>query len=73
MIRASLTIVSVMTDEQETVCDAAVEDQADITALTGVLSGPDGPLPLLIVDQRSEMAVRSGPAERVNLCLSPPC
>jgi hypothetical protein len=35
-------------------------------ALTDVLPGPDGPLPLLILDQRPEMAVRSGPAERVN-------
>ncbi len=70
MIRASLTIVSVMTDEQETISDAALEDQADITALAGVLPGPDGPLPLLILDQRPEMAVRSGPAERVNLSVS---
>jgi hypothetical protein len=59
-----------MTDEQETISDAALEDQADITALTGVLPGPDGPLPLLILDQRPEMAVRSGPAERVNLFVS---
>lgn len=36
-------------------------------ALTGVLPGPDGHLPLLILDQRPEMAVRSGPAEHVNL------
>jgi hypothetical protein len=70
VIRASLTIVSVMTDEQETISDAALEDQADITALTGVLPGPDGPLPLLVLDQRPEMAVRSGPAERVNLSVS---
>ena len=35
-------------------------------ALTDVLPGPDGPLPLLILDERPEMAVRSGPAERVN-------
>src|ERR1039458_138751 len=70
VIRASLTIVSVMTDEQETISDAALEDQADITALTGVLPGPDGPLPLLILDQRPEMAVRSAPAERVNLSVS---
>jgi len=34
-------------------------------ALTDVLPGPDGPLPLLILDERPEMAVRSGPAERV--------
>jgi hypothetical protein len=39
-------------------------------ALTGVLPGPDGPLPLLILDQRPEMAVRSGPAGRVNLSVS---
>jgi hypothetical protein len=39
-------------------------------ALTDVLPGPDGPLPLLILDQRPEMAVRSGPAERVNLLVS---
>jgi hypothetical protein len=38
-----------------------------MAALTGVLPGPGGPLPLLILDQRPEMAVRSGPAERVNL------
>jgi hypothetical protein len=36
-------------------------------ALTDVLPGPDGPLPLLILDQRPEMAVRSGPPEPVNL------
>jgi len=39
----------------------------DMAALTGVLPAPGGPLPLLILDQRPEMAVRSGPAERVNL------
>jgi hypothetical protein len=39
---------------------------ADMAALTGVLAGPDGPLPLLILDHRPEMIVRSGPAERVN-------
>jgi hypothetical protein len=70
VIRASLTIVSVMTDEQETISDAALEDQADMTALTGVLLGPDGRLPLLILDQRPEMAVPSGPAKRVNLSVS---
>jgi hypothetical protein len=46
---------------------------ADMAALTGVLPflpGPDGPLPLLILDQRPDMAVRSGPAERVNLTVS---
>jgi hypothetical protein len=59
-----------MTGEQEAISDAALEDQADITALTGVLPGPDGPLPLLILDQRPEMAVRSGPAERVNQSVS---
>jgi hypothetical protein len=35
-----------------------------------VLPGPDGPLPLLILDQRPEMAVRSGPAERLDLSVS---
>ena len=65
MIRVSLTIVSVMTDERETIGE-------DMAALTDVLPGPDGPLPLLILDQRPEMAVRSGPAERVKL-FSPPC
>jgi hypothetical protein len=59
VIRAGLIIVSVMTDEQET-----------MAALTGVLPGPDGPLALLILDQRPEMAVRSGPAGRVNLSVS---
>jgi hypothetical protein len=44
-----------MTGEQET-----------MAALTDVLPGPDGPLPLLILDQRPEMAVRSGPTEGVN-------
>jgi len=43
---------------------------ADMAALTGVLPGPDGPLPLLILDQRPEMTVRSGSAERVNLFVS---
>jgi len=43
---------------------------ADMAALTDVLPGPDGPLPLLILDQRPEMAVRSGPAERVNVFVS---
>lgn len=52
-----------MTDEQETI-------GADMAALTDVLPGPDGPLPLLILDQRPEMAVRSGPAERVSLFVS---
>jgi hypothetical protein len=33
--------------------------------LTADLPDPDGPLPLLILDQRPEMAVRSGPDERV--------
>jgi hypothetical protein len=37
-----------------------------MAALTGVLPGPDAPLPLLILDQRPEMTMRSGPAERVN-------
>jgi hypothetical protein len=39
-------------------------------ALTAVLPGPDGPLPLLILDQRPEMAVRGGPDERVYLFVS---
>jgi hypothetical protein len=39
-------------------------------ALTDALPGPDGPLPLLILDQRPEMAVRSGPAERLDLSVS---
>ena len=43
---------------------------ADMAALTGVLPGPDGSLPLLILDQRPEMAVRSGPAEGVNISVS---
>jgi hypothetical protein len=33
----------------------------DMRALTDELPGPDGPLPLLILDQRPEMTVRSGP------------
>lgn len=43
---------------------------ADMAALTGVLPGPDGALPLLILDQRPEMTVRGGPSERVNLSVS---
>ena len=39
---------------------------ADMRALTDVLPGPDGPRPLLILDQRPEMAVRSHPAERAD-------
>ena len=39
-------------------------------ALTAVLPGPDGPLPLLILDQRPGMAVRGDPDERVNLFVS---
>jgi hypothetical protein len=34
------------------------------------LPGPDGFLPLLILDQRPEMAMRGGPDERVTLCIS---
>ena len=41
-----------------------------MAALTGVLPGPDGPLPLLILDQRPEMTVRSGPAEGVDLSVA---
>ena len=52
-----------MADEQETT-------GADMAALTDVLPGPDGPLPLLILDQRPEMAVRSGGGEGVNLFVS---
>jgi hypothetical protein len=52
-----------MRDEQETI-------GADMAALTDVLPGPDGPWPLLILDQRPEMAVRSGPGEGVNLFVS---
>lgn len=33
--------------------------------MTDVLSGADGPLPLLILDQRPEMTVRSGATEGV--------
>jgi len=43
---------------------------ADMRALTDLLPGADGPLPLLILDQRPEMAVRSGAAEGVNLFVS---
>jgi hypothetical protein len=42
----------------------------DMAALTDVLPGPNGPLPLLILDQRPEMAVRSDPAERVSPSVS---
>jgi hypothetical protein len=59
-----------MTDEQGTASNAALENQADMAALTDVLPGPDGPLPLLILDQRPEMAVRSDSAERGNLFVS---
>ncbi|HEX3782471.1 MAG TPA: hypothetical protein VHX38_22635 [Pseudonocardiaceae bacterium] len=38
---------------------------SDMRALTADLAGPDGPLSLLILDQRPEMAVR-GPVEQVN-------
>jgi hypothetical protein len=41
-----------------------------MAALTDVLPGADGPLPLLILDQRPEMTVRSGAAEGVNLFVS---
>jgi hypothetical protein len=43
---------------------------ADMAVLTGVLPGPEGPLPLLILDQRPKMAVRSSPAGGVNLFVS---
>jgi hypothetical protein len=39
-------------------------------ALTDVLPGPDGPLPLLILDQRPDLAERRGPAEHGNLSAS---
>ena len=58
------TIVSIMTDEQEPI-------GAEMAALTDVLPSPNRSLPLLILDQRPEMAVRSGPADRVNLFVSP--
>lgn len=63
MIRVSLTIVLVMTDEQETI-------GADLAALTDMLPGPDGPLPLLILDQRPEVAVRSGPTDPAKFFVS---
>jgi hypothetical protein len=65
VIRAGLTIVSVMTEEQKPSLT-----RPGPAALTDVLPGPDGPLPLLILDQRPEMAVRSGLAERVNFFAS---
>jgi len=34
------------------------------------LPGPDGFLPLLILDLRPEMAMRGGPDERATLCIS---
>ena len=37
-----------------------------MAALTGVLPGPDGPLPLLILDQRPEMTGHSDSTERVD-------
>jgi hypothetical protein len=39
-------------------------------ALTALTGGAEGQLPLLLLDQRPEMAVRSGPDERVNLFVS---
>ena len=44
-----------------------------MAALTALLPGPDGPLPLLILDQRPEMTgARGGPAESVKpFCLRP--
>jgi hypothetical protein len=50
--------------------DGGQRTSADMAVLTGVLPSPDGPLPLLILDQRPEMAVRSGPAGRANLFAS---
>ena len=71
MIRASVTNVSVMTDDQEPIPVATLSGtDADVAALTDVLPGPDGPLPLLILDRRPGMAVRSGPAEDVSRFVS---
>jgi hypothetical protein len=39
-------------------------------ALTDVRAGPDGPLPLLILDQRPDLAVRRGPDEHPDLSVS---
>jgi hypothetical protein len=39
-------------------------------ALTDVRPGPDGPLPLLILDQRPDLAVRRGPDEHPDLSVS---
>lgn len=41
----------------------------DAAALTALLPGPDGPLPLLVLDRRPGMAVRTGPAEDVHALL----
>jgi hypothetical protein len=65
VIRAGLAIVSVMADEQRPSLT-----RPGPAALTDVLPGPDGPLPLLILDERPEMAVHSGDAERVNPIVS---
>lgn len=43
---------------------------ADMRALTDVLPGADEALPLLILDQRPDMTVRSGAAEGVDLFVS---
>lgn len=43
---------------------------ADMRALTDVLPGADEALPLLILDQRPYMTVRSGAAEGVDLFVS---
>jgi hypothetical protein len=57
----------------ETAAAAAVNGPgtgADMRALTDELPGPDGPLPLLILDQRPGMAVRGAVAELVNPSVS---
>ena len=43
---------------------------ADVAALTDVLPGADGSLPLLILDQRPEMTVRRGAIEGLNPSVS---
>ncbi|HEX3788536.1 MAG TPA: hypothetical protein VHW44_11795 [Pseudonocardiaceae bacterium] len=39
---------------------------AEMRTLTDQIPGPDGPLPLLILDQRPELAVRTDPTERAD-------
>jgi hypothetical protein len=60
-----------MRDEPGTGRIAALSGPAwGCRALKADLPGPDGPLPLLILDVRPEMAVRSGLDERVNLLVT---